>query len=94
MGNPYLRFPAGIELKASVGHGIGPVQQAIPNWMHSLCHTFWAVVFLCEHGDTQYGYSFELGSFGVIFYDFRVRTKIKYGGDTERPQLFRTWYRG
>jgi hypothetical protein len=33
----------------------------------------------------QYGYSFNLGSRRVIFGDFRVRTKVKYGGDTERP---------
>jgi hypothetical protein len=51
----------------------------------SLCHTFWAVVFLREDWSMQYGYPLNLWSCRVIFCNFRVRTKVKYGGDTERP---------
>ena len=89
MGKPYLCLPAGIELKASI-RGLGAVRGPDLMEWHSLCHTFWAVVFCLEHGGTQNGYPFDFGCRCIIFRDFRIRTKVEYGGDTEGPELFHT----
>ena len=71
---------------------MGSVSGPNPTEKYSLCHTLWAVVFFREHWSMQYSYSLKLWSCRVIFCNFRVRTEVKYGGDTERPQLLLTWH--
>ena len=74
----------------SVYMGLGAVSEPDLMEWHSLCHTFRTVVFCLEHGGTHHGYPFNFGCRGIIFRNFRVRTKVEYGGDTEGPELFHT----